>query len=102
MPAIIQKKPSVVDLLQLFIIASGLFTVGTYLYTWTHKLAAEQEQIVDLISAAGTVPFGVAITIIWLTYHASIAATFGKLSASLVSIQKKAKTIFCGLYSRFK
>ena len=102
MPATIQKKPSVMDLLQLFIIASCLFTVGTYLYTWAHNLAPEQEQIVNLISAGGTVPFGVAVTAIWWEYHESITAAIGRLSVGLVGIQKKVQAMLIDLYSRFK
>lgn len=102
MSAVNQKKPTILDLLSIFVIASALITIGTYLYTWSNDLAPQQEQIVRLIGAAIQVPFGLAVAFIWRAFQAQITAAVGKLYSSFVRIQQNAKAIFCGLISRFK
>ncbi|MBK3468849.1 MULTISPECIES: hypothetical protein [unclassified Pseudomonas] len=102
MSAVSQKKPTILELLQIFVIASALITAGTYLYTWSHDLAPQQEQIVKLIGAAIPIPFGLAVAYIWWAFQTPITAAVGKFSSSLVGIQRKAKAIFCNLINRFK
>lgn len=102
MSAVSQKKPTMLELLQIFVIASALITAGTYLYTWSHDLAPQQEQIVKLIGAAIPIPFGLAVAFIWWAFQAQIVAAVSKFYSSLVGIQRKAKAIFCSLTNRFK
>lgn len=102
MSAVSQKKPTILELLQIFVIASALITAGSYLYGWSHHLAAQQEQIVKLIGAAIPIPFGLAVAFIWWAFQAPITAAVRKFYSSLVGIQRKAKAIFCSLTTRFK
>ncbi|MGE6473198.1 hypothetical protein [Serratia proteamaculans] len=102
MAVISQKKPSVMDLLSIFMIASALITLGTYLYAWSYDLAPQQEEIFKIISAAIPVPFGLAVAFVWWAFHNTITAAIGKIYASLVGVQQKVGAILFRIKKRFK
>jgi len=68
------SKPGFLSLLPLFVCASAALTSGTYLYVWTHDLAAQDAQLYTSIGTTLSMPFGIVIALLWRLFYLPLSS----------------------------